>query len=180
MYVEGLEKLFHAGSLKEDEKARKGCKGVVEVNQFTKDNKGPNAPKTQKGRTQKDTSAATESHLSQLPIRERNGKNKMARMGRRSLRAEGTATCCVGTSLHQRVVSLAADVDTITPIRLASAEFVGQSLIKPRIAHVQKNPTRSGKDPGRDPRAKPRLEQEQRQSKLKQGLLTQELCVGVG
>ena len=36
VYVEGLEKLFHAGSLKEDEKARKGHKGVVEVNQFTK------------------------------------------------------------------------------------------------------------------------------------------------
>ena len=53
MYVEGLEKLFHAGSLKEDEKARKGYKGVVEVNQFTKDNKGPNAPKLKKAESKK-------------------------------------------------------------------------------------------------------------------------------
>ena len=53
MYVEGLEKLFHAGSLKEDEKARKGYKGVVEVNQFTKDNKGPNAPKLKKAEPKK-------------------------------------------------------------------------------------------------------------------------------
>ena len=45
VYVEGLEKLFHAGSLKEDEKARKGYKGVVEVNQFTEETKGPNAQK---------------------------------------------------------------------------------------------------------------------------------------
>ena len=34
--VEGLEKLFHAGSLKEDERTRRGYKGIVETNAYIK------------------------------------------------------------------------------------------------------------------------------------------------
>ena len=49
----GLEKMFHAGSLKEDEKARKGYKGVVEANQLTKDAKGPSAQKMKKPEAKK-------------------------------------------------------------------------------------------------------------------------------
>ena len=151
VYVEGLEKLFHAGSLK----------------QFTKDNKGPNAPKLKKAEPKKTSAPLKTSQPT--PDKGAKRKEQDGKDGPRNLKLKDNGLC-VETSSQQRVVSLVADVDTTTPTRLGSAEFAGQSLIRPRTAHAQKNPTRSEKNPRRDPRAKPRLEQELRQSRLRQGL----------
>ena len=85
-------------------------------------------------------------------------------MDKRSLKLKDSGLC-VETSSQQRAVNSVASADTITPTKLASAEFAGQSLIKQRIARAQKNPTRSLKNQRRDPRARPRLEQELRQSR---------------
>ena len=93
VYVEGLEKQFHAGSLKEDEKGQKGIQRCLlrstSSRRTTRDSTHQNSrgqnPKRHKSRR---------GHLSQLPIRERNGKNKMALMGRRSQKMKEQRPLC--------------------------------------------------------------------------------------
>ena len=92
VYVEGLEKLFHAGSLKEDEKARKGYKGVVEVNQFTKDTKGPNAPKTKKAEAKKTTAPPKPSQPT--PDKGAKRKEQEGKDGPKKPEAEGQRPLC--------------------------------------------------------------------------------------
>ena len=87
VYVEGLEKLFHVGSLKEDEKARKGYKGVVEVNQFTKDTKGPNAQKTKRVEAKKITAPPKPSQPT--PDKGAKRKEQEGKDGQKKPEAEG-------------------------------------------------------------------------------------------
>ena len=92
VYVEGLEKLFHAGSLKEDEKARKGYKGVVEVNQFTKEAKGPNAQRRKRQKPKRHL--LHQNHPSQLRTRERKRKEHEGKDGQKKPEAEGQRPLC--------------------------------------------------------------------------------------
>ena len=90
--VEGLEKLFHAGSLKEDEKARKGYKGVVEANQFTKDTKGPNAQKTKRVEAEKTTAPPRPSQPT--PDKGAKRKEQEGKDGQKKPEAEGQRPLC--------------------------------------------------------------------------------------
>ena len=93
VYVEGLKKLFHAGSLKEDEKARKGHKGVLEVNQFTKDAKGASAQKSKKAEAKKTPAPAKPSQ----PLPQDKGtkrKEQEGRDGPKKPEAEGQRPLC--------------------------------------------------------------------------------------
>ena len=91
VYVEDLEKLFHAGSLKEDEKARKGYKGVVEVNQFTKDAKGP-AQKTKKAEAKKTPAPTKPSQPT--PDKGEKRKEQEGKDGQKKPEAEGQRPLC--------------------------------------------------------------------------------------
>ena len=169
VYVEGLEKLFHAGSLKEDEKARKGYKGVVEVNQFTKDTKGPNAQKTKRVEAKKTTAPPKPSQPT--PDKGAKRKEQEGKDGQKKPEAEGLRPLCRNFTTAEGC-QFGRRCRYYHPNKAGKCRVCGAESHQAKdCTHIQKNPTRSQKNQRRDPRARPRLELELRQSRLRQGLL---------
>ena len=148
VYVEGVEKLFHASSLKEDERREKDTRAS---------SKSISSPKTQKDPALRSRKGRDPSTLETIP-RERGKEERAELQGwNQKPEAEGQRPLCRNFTTAEGC-SVAANADTIIRRRLGSAGAVSQSLILQRTAPGLRNPTKSRENKRRDPKAKPRRE----------------------